>query len=117
VRVLADESVDYPVVEALRNKGLDVKYIAETDAGISDSEVLAFANREERLLLTADKDFGELVYRVGMVHPGVILYRLSGLLNLEKIQIITKVFTDHMEEFPSHFTVITKTHLRIRKMI
>lgn len=61
---LADENVDRQIVERLRCVGFNVRYIAETDAGISDDEVLDLANSEESLLLTADKDFGELVFRL-----------------------------------------------------
>lgn len=61
---LADENVDRQIVERLRYVGFNVRYIAETAAGISDDEVLDLANSEESLLLTADKDFGELVFRL-----------------------------------------------------
>jgi predicted nuclease of predicted toxin-antitoxin system len=117
VRILVDESVDFPVVEALRTKSFDVKYIAESKAGISDNDVLRHAEEESRILLTADKDFGELVYRMGMIHSGVILYRLNGLDNSQKIQAIISAFNSHSDEFRDRFTVISKTHIRIRKAI
>lgn len=60
---LADENIDRQIVERLRQESHKVQYVAETDAGITDYEVLDMANREEILLLTADKDFGELVFR------------------------------------------------------
>lgn len=62
MKFLADENVDGQIVERLRLEGYNVRYIAETDAGISDNEVLDMANREGLLLLTADKDFDELVF-------------------------------------------------------
>ena len=58
---LADESVDRQIVERLRQDGHLVQYVAEMEPGISDNVVLASANREAALLLTADKDFGEPV--------------------------------------------------------
>ena len=79
MNLLADENVDRQIVERLRHEGFDVRYIAETDAGISDDEVLDLANREESLLLTADKDFGELVFRLKKITVGVVLIRLAGL--------------------------------------
>lgn len=60
MKILADESVDRPVVERLRESGFNVQYIAETDPSISDQEVLDIANKSKALLLTADKDFGGL---------------------------------------------------------
>ncbi len=79
MRHMADENVDRQIVERLRQDGHEVWYVAEMDPGVSDQEVLTFANNEQAVLLTADKDFGELVYRQELVNPGVILLRLAGL--------------------------------------
>jgi predicted nuclease of predicted toxin-antitoxin system len=76
---MADENIDRQIVERLRQDGHEVWYVAEMDPGVSDQEVLTFANNEQAVLLTADKDFGELVYRQELVNPGVILLRLAGL--------------------------------------
>ncbi len=67
---LADESVDKPIVEGLRRQNYIVGYVAEMDPGISDDLVLDLANREKALLLTADKDFGELVFRLRRLSSG-----------------------------------------------
>jgi predicted nuclease of predicted toxin-antitoxin system len=77
--VLADESVDRPIVDRLRLAGHKVLYIAEIAAGLSDEDVLDQANHDDALLLTADNDFGELVFRQKRVHAGVILIRLFGV--------------------------------------
>ena len=61
MNILADESVDQPIVNRLREDGHTVLYVAEMDPGISDEVVLQEANNREFLLLTADIDFGELV--------------------------------------------------------
>ena len=57
---VADESVDRQIVEAVRGLGYDVLSIAESAAGV---DVLSRANDAQSVLLTADKDFGELVFR------------------------------------------------------
>ncbi len=64
MNLLADESVDRPIVEQLRQDGHDVLYVAEMEPGIPDDVVLQRANEHQALLVTEDKDFGELVYRV-----------------------------------------------------
>jgi predicted nuclease of predicted toxin-antitoxin system len=64
-------------VRELRGAGHDVLYIAEFAASLSDVEVMALASREGRLLLTADKDFGELVFRRGQAVPGLVLLRID----------------------------------------
>jgi predicted nuclease of predicted toxin-antitoxin system len=77
VRWLADECVAAPLVSALRSDGHDVLYVAEVAAGLSDSDVVALALREHRLLLTEDKDFGDLVFRREHAIPGVVLLRIG----------------------------------------
>ncbi len=60
---LADESVDRQIVDALRGDDHAVLYVTEMDPGISDDEVLDKAEKGSAILITADKDFGELVFR------------------------------------------------------
>jgi predicted nuclease of predicted toxin-antitoxin system len=69
---LADESVDRPIVERLRQEGHQVSYIAELGPGMSDDAVLNLANQQTALLLTADKDFGEMVFRQRLHTHGVV---------------------------------------------
>ena len=75
VRFVADESCDYAVVRALREQGHDVVAVAEIAPRSDDRDVMEYANREGRLLLTEDKDFGWLVYVSQLDSPGVILIR------------------------------------------
>ena len=77
MNLVADENVDQPIVDRLRQDGHLVVAVAELSPSISDDEVLRQANQQSALLITGDKDFGELVYRLGRVHAGVIL--LCGL--------------------------------------
>ena len=69
------ECCDAGLVEALRREGHDVTYILEMRPGATDTEVLQQARRDERILLTVDKDFGELVYRLRRPVPGLVLLR------------------------------------------
>jgi predicted nuclease of predicted toxin-antitoxin system len=64
MKLLADEGVDKPIVDLLRSSGFDVHYILETYQGAEDETVLQIAHEETRILITQDKDFGELVYRL-----------------------------------------------------
>lgn len=70
MNLVADEGVDGHIIARLRQDGHDVLYIAEIEPSISDDIVLSHANAQEALLLTEDKDFGELVFRQGLVHTG-----------------------------------------------
>jgi predicted nuclease of predicted toxin-antitoxin system len=68
--IVADESVDYAIIQALREIGFTVYAILEKSPGITDSEVLALANKLSCLLLTEDKDFGELTHKLNKKHIG-----------------------------------------------
>ncbi|MFH1562285.1 MAG: DUF5615 family PIN-like protein [Nitrospirota bacterium] len=114
MNLLADESVDKPIVVRLRQDGYDVKSITEMSPGIIDDVVLQRANEQQSLLLTADKDFGEMVYRQGLIHTGVVLLRLAGLTAVTKAALVSKVFDDHAPEFISAFSVIAPSIVRIR---
>ena len=73
---LSDECVDAGLVGRLRAAGHNVIYVAEIASGSTDIEVIRRARVEGRLLLTEDKDFGELVFRAGMPVSGVVLLRV-----------------------------------------
>jgi predicted nuclease of predicted toxin-antitoxin system len=102
-------------VALLRQAGHDVLYVAELAPGITDQTVFAKANRLNALLVTADKDFGELVFRQGMVRAGVILLRLAGLSPMTKAGIVTSVVQGRESELSGAFTVISPGMVRIRK--
>jgi predicted nuclease of predicted toxin-antitoxin system len=114
VKFLCDESVDGPIVDRLRLDGQDIWYVAEMDPGLSDDAVLAIANREGAVLITADKDFGELVFRLRRPTAGVVLYRLTGLPATRKATIVASAIACHSAELAQAFTVITAEGLRIR---
>jgi predicted nuclease of predicted toxin-antitoxin system len=73
MNLVADESVGKSIVGKLRHNGYNVLYIAEFAPSIDDETVLYQANQNRALLLTEDKDFGELVFRQGQIHMGVVL--------------------------------------------
>ena len=75
VRFLADESCDFSAVRALRTAGFDVLAVVERCPGATDDEVIALSVEEGRVLLTEDKDFGQLVFAANRESAGVILIR------------------------------------------
>ena len=115
MKFLCDEGVDRPIVEALRAAGHNVTYVAEQNPGIEDEDVLHSASHEGRVLVTADKDFGELVYRQGRLHSGILLVRLHGLRPSEKAQIAVSAIGEHGSELEQSFAVLEKGRIRIRK--
>ena len=112
---IADEGVDKPIVDTLRKAGFNVLYILETNQGADDELVLSIANKEKRILLTQDKDFGELVFRLKNAHYGVVLIRLNGYLATEKASLVLTLLSKYKKEVVKCFTVIQPNAIRIRK--
>jgi predicted nuclease of predicted toxin-antitoxin system len=111
---LADESVDNPIIERLRHDGHDVLAVLEMEPSIPDEIVLERANQQGALLLTADKDFGEIVFRQRRITAGVVLIRLAGLSPGTKATIVSDVISEHSSELLHVFTVISPGMVRIR---
>lgn len=112
---VCDEGVDRSVVEQLRADEHEVVHIAELSPSISDEKVLAEANARGAVLVTADKDFGELVFRLGKISAGVLLIRLHDLATSERAVLVGAVVREHGAELTGAFSVLSPTKLRIRK--
>ena len=112
--IVADESVDYGVVISLRNKGFDVLSISESHSGIEDVEVLSIAVQNQSILITEDKDFGELTYRLKKVHKGILLVRLVDIPRAERIEVVVETISDHLKDLQNNFSVLDKRGLRIK---
>ncbi len=112
---LADESIDREIDERLRQDGYRVWYVAEMEPGISDDIVLASAHQEAALLLTADRDFGEMVFRQRLHTHGIVLIRLAGLSPSRKAEIVASAINQHATELSHAFAVIAPGVFRIRR--
>lgn len=116
LRLLADENVAAPLVRALRDAGMDVIYIAESASGITDDEVLEMARHEGRLLLTEDKDFGELVFRMKRDLPEVVMLRLpiaQGEAHWTRLSAVLERYSDKLN---GCFTVVEQNRVRFRPL-
>ena len=94
MRLLADENMHPRVIQALRAAGHDVVAVSEVARSAPDDDVLALADSEQRVLLTFDKDFGELVFLWGLNSAGVILLRMPGAALSERITRLLRVLPD-----------------------
>lgn len=116
MRWLADECVAGPLVVALRSLGHDVLYVAELAAGLNDADVIALALQEKRLLLTEDKDFGDLVFRRERAVPGVVLMRVASEHSLLKATRLTLAVERYGEELFGRYLVIEVGRFRSRRL-
>jgi predicted nuclease of predicted toxin-antitoxin system len=115
VRFLANESVDGPIVQGLRAAGHEVAYVAELAPGLADEDVLARARQTHAVLITSDKDFGELVFARALPHDGVLLLRLHGLDPGEKADRTVKAIADQGKALSEGVTVVDSHGIRHRK--
>jgi len=115
LRFLADESCDFAVVRALRAEGHDVLAVSEVTQRSDDRELIEQARREERILLTEDKDFGWLVYVSHIDSAGVILIRFPGNARQALIQSVRQVVEDQGEHLFNAFVVVQPGHIRISR--
>ena len=117
MRWLADECVDAGLVSRLRDAGHDVLYTAEGSAGASDAEVLRQAQAETRLLLTEDKGFGDLVFRLKLPVPGVVLLRLDPEKHLVKWNRLEAAIARFGARLFGHYLVIEEARFRSRPLL
>ncbi len=103
MNLVADENIDRGVVERLRRDGHAVDWIAELSPSVTDEEVLRRAAGSGAVLVTEDKDFGELVYRRALSHAGVLLVRLEGLDNAAKANVVSRAVRDNEADLPGAF--------------
>lgn len=115
MNLVADENIDRRIVERLRLDGHQVDWIVELSPSVSDEEVLLRAASGGALLITEDKDFGELVYRRRLSHAGVLLIRLEGLDNSAKAEVVSRAVRDNEMELSGGFSVVSADSIRIRR--
>ena len=116
MNLLADECCDAPLVQALRNDGHDVLFALESMPGAPDTRLLQQAHREQRVLLTADKDFGELVYRLRYPVYGLVLLRFTSVNPSGMIERTRWLMDRHSSQLPGAFVVLDAEKARFRPL-
>ncbi|MBV8132674.1 MAG: DUF5615 family PIN-like protein [Alphaproteobacteria bacterium] len=117
MRWLADECVDAALVSRLRGAGHDTLYVAEIASGATDAEVLRQARSDSRLLLTEDKDFGDLLFRLKLAVPGVVLLRLRPEQYLRKWARLEAAVEQFGDRLLGRYLVIEETRFRSRPLL
>jgi predicted nuclease of predicted toxin-antitoxin system len=116
VKFLLDESADFRLLKHLTDNGHDVTAISRAyPQSLSDMEVLNIAVQEQRILITRDRDFGELIFRQQQPHHGVILFRLGVAKLAETTRWMEHMIHQHRGSM-HHFLVVTDSGLRIRQV-
>ncbi|MBN2401625.1 MAG: DUF5615 family PIN-like protein [Spirochaetes bacterium] len=116
MNLILDENVDRPIFDQLSLDGHSIWYIFDSFKGLTDDKVLELANNKEALLITLDKDFGELVFQKKLITSGILLLRLSGIPNREKALIVSSALKKYSEKLFNSFSVLTPKSIRIRNI-
>jgi predicted nuclease of predicted toxin-antitoxin system len=114
MKILVDVSAGDAIANALRALGHDVLNVRDRDPRLPDADILTWAVADGRLVVTIDKDFGELVFRSKQIHAGVLLLRLDDARNAEKVRVVEEIFNNHADQLPGRFSVYQDGRLRIR---
>jgi uncharacterized protein with PIN domain len=125
MKLLLDENAPRTIVEVMRNCGYDLLWIREHCRGMADEEIVRLSISENRVILTFDKDFGELIYRkplasvseanrLRMNTPGVILARIPNKQTAKER--ILEFLKKHGDKLRGYFTVLTENRIRRRRL-
>ncbi len=114
MRLLADENIGAGIVAALRAAGHDVGWIRETARGMADPEVLRLAWEQERVVITADKDFGELAFRVNQAARGIVLLRVRGTVEARTVPLLAAL--ESRSDWNGVFVVVENDRVRITQL-
>ena len=113
MKFLANENFPRPSVEILRNAGYDVLSVSESKPSIADEEVIKWAKDEGRIILTFDKDYGEIVFRY-RIPCSVIFFRAKGETPADSGNTLVTILKELKVE--GYFTVVDKTGIRQREL-
>jgi predicted nuclease of predicted toxin-antitoxin system len=115
-RLLANENVPGAVIAALRQQGHDVVWIHQAAPGTPDTDVLERAQRERRVVVTFDKDFGELAFRRGLAASvGVVLFRITLTSPDHAVRAAVAAFASRAD-WTGQFAVVEDDRIRLRAL-
>ena len=113
MRFLVDECTGPAVAQWPNEQHHDVLSVHEMFRGATDDHVLEKAVSENRILVTNDKDFGELIIQGHRPHSGVILLRLANEVPANKIVALQRLLEQYSDQIEGNFVVVTELAVRI----
>jgi len=114
LKFLVDVGVGKKVEKWLLENGYDVKSVRDINPKAKDSEILNLAVLESRMVITMDKDFGELVYNSGKLHSGVLILRLEDANGDQKVETVKRILSEYKDKIKNKFCVFQGGRLRIK---
>jgi len=115
MRFLVDECTGPHVARWLNGEGYETFSVFDEARGMADPDVLEKALSENWILITNDKDFGEMVFRERRPHHGVIFLRLNDERSTNKIDVIRRLLAKHSDKIADRFVIVTETKVRFAR--
>ena len=112
MKFLVDESVGNRFAALFKSLGYDVIFVGEAIPEVDDAEVLSFAKHEKRVLITADKDFGFLIFKLNMLVDGLILFRIRTRDPEKRLEMARGI----LDKAEGKFVVVKEGQIRIRDL-
>lgn len=111
--ILGDSNIDADIIKWLRTQGHDVLWAVDLPPSMSDADILSIANQQKRIVITYDRDFGDLVFRSRLVTQGIVLLRYRAATQYQRLAL----FKSHWPYIEQHArgNFIVATNDRIRK--
>ena len=116
MRFIVDECTGPAVAKWLRELEHDVFSVYDDSRGLDDESILQKAAEDERILITNDKDFGELIFKDRKIHRGIILLRLDDERIANKIRVLKILLERFADKLNNNFVVVTETTIRITRV-
>jgi len=116
LKFLADVNIEKQIVDYLRQNDFDVLWVPDYNCKMNDEDLIDLANQEKRILITNDKDFGELIFLQDKLSVGIILFRVKGQNVKKKINGITKLLEDYKNKIEGNFVLITGDKIRFKTL-
>jgi predicted nuclease of predicted toxin-antitoxin system len=115
MKFLLDQSADFRLIPRLRSLGHDVSAVSRNyPPGLADEDVLAIARQEQRILVVADRDFGELIFHQRLEHAGVLFFRLPGAQLQTKIDHLDRALDEYADDLAAgEFVVVAPGNTRV----
>jgi predicted nuclease of predicted toxin-antitoxin system len=117
MRFLADENIEYPIISILRENKVDILAVREIMKGATDLEIIEYAFLNNLLIITSDKDFGELTFRLQRPSCGIILLRNPETDCKVKAEMLLAALQKISEDALNKFIVIDNFRIRLRNML
>ncbi|GAB3040235.1 DUF5615 family PIN-like protein [Spirosoma pulveris] len=114
--IIADENIDHSLILSIRNLGIEVYSVYESNRGIRDETVIESSRNPPRIILTEDKDFGEWVFAHNVKGISVLFLRYHFKETEAMREVLVKLLTERLDELVGCFTTVTIQKIRTRRI-